>query len=332
MRGMRMSRTARSGSCCRMALQASAPSAYVLTRYPSRFKAKATVSRMFFSSSTTATSSVRGSFTCPFLPCDECNPAQSRHDFATSRLRNSPSPPRCRRPRAFRHGGVVMIRGAGGRPPTRWMLRFLVLLWLAAHGKAKALPDLGPPVKTDQVRSGSLLVKTDKAGVFLPAPALETDVVIRVTGMVARTRVRQRFANAAGDCVEGVYVFPLPEGSAVDHMRLRIGDRVIDGEVRERQEAKKVYEQAKAEGKKASLLEQERSNVFTASVASIGANEEVEIEIEYQETLRFHAGRFHLRFPMVVAPRYVPGNAVVAAAEVGAAPGPASAANPGMGW
>ena len=225
-----------------------------------------------------------------------------------------------------------MTRGAGGRTPTRWMLRFLILFWLAAHGKAKALPDLGPPVKMDQVRSGSLLVRTDKPGVFLPAPALETDVVIRVTGMVARTRVRQRFANAAGDCVEGVYIFPLPEGAAVDRIRLTIGDRVIDGEVRERQEAKKVYEQAKAEGKKASLLEQERPNVFTASVASIGANEEVEIEIEYQETLRFDAGKFHLRFPMVVAPRYVPGNAVIGAAEVGAAPGPASAANPGMGW
>ena len=200
-----------------------------------------------------------------------------------------------------------MTQGSGPRARTRWLLRFIILFWLAAHGKAKALPDLGPPVKTDQVRSGSLLVKTDKAGVFLPAPALETDVAIRVTGIVARTRVRQRFANAAGDCVEGVYVFPLPEGSAVDHMRLRIGDRVIDGQIREREEAKKVYEQAKSEGKKASLLEQERPNIFTASVASIGANEEVEIEIEYQETLRFDAGKFHLRFPMVVAPRYTPG-------------------------
>jgi len=224
-----------------------------------------------------------------------------------------------------------MTQGSGARARTRWLLRFVILFWLAAHGKAKALPDLGPPVKTDQVRSGSLLVKTDKAGVFLPAPALETDVAIRVTGIVARTRVRQRFANAAGDCVEGVYVFPLPEGSAVDHMRLRIGDRVIDGQVREREEAKKVYEQAKSEGKKASLLEQERPNIFTASVASIGANEEVEIEIEYQETLRFDAGKFHLRFPMVVAPRYTPGGTVLASADTGGGSG-ALAVNPGMGW
>ena len=87
---------------------------------------------------------------------------------------------------------------------------------------------------------------------------------------------------------------------------------MIEGEIRERGEAKKVYEQAKSEGRKASLLEQERPNVFTASVASIGPNEDVEIEIEYQETLRYDGGRFDLRFPLVVAPRYIPGETVLA--------------------
>lgn len=190
--------------------------------------------------------------------------------------------------------------------PMRVAPRFLLLLWLAAHGKAQTLPDLGPPVRTDQVNSGSLLIATDTPGVFLPAPALETDVAIRVTGIVARATVRQRFANTAGDCVEGVYVFPLPENAAVDRMRLTIGERVIEAEIRERVEAKRVYEQAKADGRKASLLEQERPNIFTASVASIGGYEEVEVEIEYQETVRYDEGKFHLRFPMVVAPRYNP--------------------------
>lgn len=193
--------------------------------------------------------------------------------------------------------------------PMRVAPRFLLLLWLAAHGKAQTLPDLGPPVRTDQVNSGSLLIATDTPGVFLPAPALETDVAIRVTGIVARATVRQRFANTAGDCVEGVYVFPLPENAAVDRMRLTIGERVIEAEIRERVEAKRVYEQAKADGRKASLLEQERPNIFTASVASIGGYEEVEVEIEYQETVRYDEGKFHLRFPMVVAPRYNPATA-----------------------
>jgi Ca-activated chloride channel family protein len=209
-----------------------------------------------------------------------------------------------------------MTHEGSRRSLSRLAPRFLFLLWLAAHGKAQTLPDLGPPVRADQVKSGSLLIKTDQPGVFLPAPALETDVAIRVTGVVARATVRQRFANTAGDCVEGVYVFPLPEGASVDRMLLTIGERVIEAEVRERVEAKRVYEQAKANGQKASLLEQERPNIFTASVASIGPNEEVEISIEYQETVRYDEGKFHLRFPMVVAPRYIPGSAPVEGSAV----------------
>ncbi len=220
-------------------------------------------------------------------------------------------------------------RAAAGRA-----LRFLLMFWVAAHGKGEQRRDIGPPARMDEIKTGTLLVSTDKPGVFLPAPALAIDVLIRVTGIVSRARVRQRFRNAANDCVEGVYVFPLPEGAAVDRMRLTIGQRVIEGEIREREEAKKVYEAAKTERKKASLLEQERPNVFTASVASIGPNEDVEIEIEYQETLRYDGGGFELRFPMVVAPRYIPGSPLpAAAAESERSPGGASpASRKGMGW
>ena len=213
-----------------------------------------------------------------------------------------------------------MTRRRARRSPVLFAVRFLFLLWLAAHGRAQSLREMGPPVRTDQVRSGSLLIRTDQPGVFLPAPALDTEVSIRVTGIVARASVKQRFANTAGDCVEGVYVFPLPESAAVDRMRMTAGQRVIEAEIRERVEAKKIYEQAKAEGKKATLLEQERPNIFTASVASIGPNEIVEIEIEYQETLRFDEGKFQLRFPMVVAPRYDPGAAAPDPVSAVAAP------------
>ena len=200
-----------------------------------------------------------------------------------------------------------MTRRRSRRSPVLFAVRYLLLFWLAAHGKAQTMPEMGTPVRADQVRSGSLLIRTDQPGVFLPAPALDTEVSIRVTGIVARASVKQRFANTAGDCVEAMYVFPLPESAAVDRMRMTAGERVIEAEIRERVEAKKVYEQAKSEGRKATLLEQERPNIFTASVASIGPNEIVEIEIEYQETLRFDEGKFHLRFPMVVGPRYDPG-------------------------
>ena len=185
------------------------------------------------------------------------------------------------------------------------------------------------PVRLEDARAGALLLKTASPGLYLPAPVLDTDVSIRVTGMIARTTVSQRFRNGTGSCVEGLYVFPLPESSAVDAMRLVVGDRIIEGEVREREEARKAYEQAKSEGRKASLVEQERPNVFTTSVASVGPDEEVLVVIEYQEALRFDQGSFRLRFPMVVAPRYTPGATAV---ETQQAPAGARGPGAGSGW
>ena len=156
----------------------------------------------------------------------------------------------------------------------------------------------------EEVRTGGLHFKTSAGSIA--APLLGTDVEIRVTGHVARASVRQNFRNPHADWYEGVYTFPLPENAAVDHLRMRIGERVVEGEIRERQTAKASYEQAKTEGRRATLVEQERPNIFTTSVANIGPGETVEVEIEYQQTLRYDQGRYALRFPMVVGPRYVP--------------------------
>ena len=137
---------------------------------------------------------------------------------------------------------------------------------------------------------------------------------IAVTGIIARATVRQEFTNPSkkkGDLLEGIYVFPLPETAAVDHLRMKVGERIIEGQIQERAEAKKVYEQAKQEGKRTSLVEQERPNIFTTSVANIGPGEHVTVEIEYQETIRYENGQFQLRFPMAVGPRYIPGTPVI---------------------
>ncbi len=156
------------------------------------------------------------------------------------------------------------------------------------------------------VKQGTLLFKSE-AG-FMSAPTLHTDVRFTVTGMLVRAHVKQRFQNPDGDWKEGVYVFPLPEDAAVDHMRMYIGERIIEGQIKEKQKARKEYQQAKQSGKKASLVEQERPNVFTTSVANIAPHETIVVEIEYQQVARYDAGRFNLRFPLVVAPRYIPGN------------------------
>jgi Ca-activated chloride channel family protein len=171
-----------------------------------------------------------------------------------------------------------------------------------------------PTMGINDVTEGTLLFKTNQLGRYTPAPILKTDVQIAVTGIIARATVRQEFTNPSekkGDWLEGVYVFPLPETAAVDHLRMHVGDRIIEGHIKERAEAKKVYEKAKQEGKRTSLVEQERPNVFTTSVANIGPGERIIVEIEYQETIRYDQGKFQLRFPMVVGQRYIPGTPVI---------------------
>ena len=164
-------------------------------------------------------------------------------------------------------------------------------------------------VKINDAKAGTLLFRTGTEGVFEAAPTVETDVAIQVTGLIARTRVAQTFQNPGTDWVEGVYVFPLPENAAVDRMRLRVGERILEGQVREKGEARREYAKAVSEGKKAALVEQQRPNLFTNAVANIGPGEIVRVVIEYQQTLAWESGEVRLRFPLAVTRRYVPSGA-----------------------
>lgn len=155
-------------------------------------------------------------------------------------------------------------------------------------------------------QQGTLLLRPRAAGEPLSAPLLSTAVAFHVSGMVARAEVVQTFRNPGESWVEGVYVFPLPETAAVDHLRLRVGERTIEGEIEERAAAQRAYDAASAQGKRSALLDQARPNIFTARVANIGPHESIVVELQYQEALRYRDGRFSLRFPMVVGPRYIP--------------------------
>lgn len=181
-----------------------------------------------------------------------------------------------------------------------------LVLTLSIFGQARAGEAKLTLITPNDVKAGSLLLKSTEGGKYLEAPRLATDFNVTVSGPTARTIVTQRFENPADGFVEGVYVFPLPENSAVDTLKIITGNRVIVGEVKERQEAKVIYETAKASGQAAALLEQERPNLFTNSVANIGPHETVIVQIEYQETVRQTSGTFSLRLPLVVAPRYMP--------------------------
>ena len=139
------------------------------------------------------------------------------------------------------------------------------------------------------------------------APRLHTDVRTEVSGIVARVEVRQRFQNPGDGWVEGLYAFPLPENSAVDQLRMTIGERLIVGEIREKAAAQQLYEQAKASGQRASLVQQHRANLFRTSVANIGPHEVVEVTIGYLQIVDQQAGRYSVRFPLAITPRYLPG-------------------------
>lgn len=150
-----------------------------------------------------------------------------------------------------------------------------------------------------------LLLHNERIGT-VAAPVLGTAVEVRVTGVIARARITQIFSNPTREWLEGIYLFPLPEGAAVDTLRMTVGDRVIEGIVQEKQEARQTYEGAKQQGTKAALIEEQRAGAFTTSIANIGPGETIEVAIELQQIVSYDQGRFVLRYPMLLAPQYVP--------------------------
>ncbi|HEX5766544.1 MAG TPA: marine proteobacterial sortase target protein, partial [Woeseiaceae bacterium] len=189
---------------------------------------------------------------------------------------------------------------------TTWLVEaaFLAAM-LLTQATARAEPAGDAFASPHEMQSGSLLLRME-AG-YTIATRINTDIEIQVSGPVARTIVSQEFRNDGAKWVEGVYVFPLPDSAAVDRLRLRIGERFIEGEVREKEEARVEYEKARQDGKRAGLVEQQRSNLFTTSVANLGPGETVNVEIEYLETVKYDNGQFSLRFPLTLTPRYIPG-------------------------
>ncbi|MGO4723141.1 MULTISPECIES: marine proteobacterial sortase target protein [unclassified Inquilinus] len=200
------------------------------------------------------------------------------------------------------------------------VLLAVATLLVAGH---PARAEIGPSLVTPgEMQSGSLLFRATEKGRYVEAPRLGTDVDLTVSGPTARARVTQLFQNPTDGWVEAVYVYPLPEDGAVDTLKMVVGDRVITGDIAAREEARRTYEAAKQAGQTAGLVEEERPNLFTTSVANVGPGETVMIQIEYQESVHQSGSAFSLRVPLVVAPRYSP---APVAQTVDLAPG-------GNGW
>ncbi|TFV77106.1 marine proteobacterial sortase target protein [Bradyrhizobium frederickii] len=184
------------------------------------------------------------------------------------------------------------------------MLMAFVALLVSFGTSWSATTEQASLLQPGDARSGSLLLKGD--GAITEAIRLGIDVDITVSGPTLRTRVTQVFRNPTQDWVEATYVYPLATGGAVDTLKMVVGDRIIVGDIKERQQARLIYEEARRAGQRAALTEQERPNIFTNSVANIGPGETVLVQIEYQEPVHQSGKEYSLRLPLVIGPRYNP--------------------------
>lgn len=184
------------------------------------------------------------------------------------------------------------------------MLMAFVALLVSFGTSWSATTEQASLLQPGDARSGTLLLRND--GATTEAIRLGIDVDITVSGPTLRARVTQVFRNPTQDWVEATYVYPLATGGAVDTLKMVVGDRVIVGDIKERQQARVIYEEARRAGQKAALTVQERPNIFTNSIANIGPGETVLVQIEYQEPVHQSGNEYSLRLPLVVGPRYNP--------------------------
>jgi Ca-activated chloride channel family protein len=155
----------------------------------------------------------------------------------------------------------------------------------------------------DKTLSPYFMVFSDDPAVDqLPLKSTRADV--RIAGVIAQVEVTQVYKNEGKNTLEAIYVFPASTRAAVYAMKMTIGQRTIEAQIKEREEARQDYEKAKAEGRSASLLEQQRPNVFTMNVANILPGDEIRVEFSYTELLVPEENIYEFVYPTVVGPRY----------------------------
>jgi Ca-activated chloride channel family protein len=169
----------------------------------------------------------------------------------------------------------------------------------------RSISDTGPRDRNSP-GSGALAAKLPDEQNEIPLPLKHTDVKASISGYIAMVEVTQQFRNPYNSKIEAVYVFPLPHNAAVNEFLMIVGERRIRGIIRERQEAERIYHAARSQGYVASLLTQERPNIFAQSVANIEPGKEIDVNIKYFHTLDYVDGWYEFVFPMVVGPRFNP--------------------------
>ena len=184
-----------------------------------------------------------------------------------------------------------------------WMAMLLVLFVQPLYAEAS----------TGNEDSAGVLHFVDGKGQWQePALVLGSDFDVRVSGLIADSKLVRTFRNTSDQWREGVFVFPLPEKASVYGLTMKVGERTIVGEVQPREEAKKTYEKARDSGRHAATVEQQRPNLFTTRVANIPPGATVSVELNYQQLVSYRDGVFELSVPTTLTPRYMPGQPLAA--------------------
>ncbi|MBI3273387.1 MAG: VWA domain-containing protein [Planctomycetes bacterium] len=208
----------------------------------------------------------------------------------------------------LREGEQLVVVGRDRRPEDDWN-------YLVFDGHVETVPGPYAPRRSRWVRpaaagapvAGGLVARPPGApDREIPVPLKHTDVQAHVSGYVGTVEVRQSFENPFAEKIEAEYVFPLPDDAAVTDFVMTVGERRIRGIIRPREEARQIYQEARAQGYTATLLDQERANVFTQKVANLEPGKAVDVNLTYFHCLPYVDGWYEFVFPMVVGPRYNP--------------------------
>jgi len=202
-----------------------------------------------------------------------------------------------------RHGIAVAVTSRMSKSGLSVLLASIAFLPLVAPRNVHADPVRAAPADTDKTLSPFFVVEGARPGVeALPLESTRADV--HIAGVISDVTVTQTYRNDGDRTISAKYVFPASTRAAVYAMKMTIGDRVIVAKIKEREEAKHEYEEAKASGKTATLLEEERPNVFTMSVANVLPKDRIQVELKYTELLVPTDGVYEMVYPTVVGPRY----------------------------
>ncbi len=192
------------------------------------------------------------------------------------------------------------------------LLPFIVLLLISssfftplyAQEHNEAVLPITKNIPYNDVKTGSLYLKSAEG--YISALRQNSDYHVEVNGLLARVSFSQTFINTSELFLEAIYLFPLMDDAAVDHMVMAIGGRRIVGKIKEKQLAKKMYQHAKQQGKKASLVSQHRPKMFTTKLSNIAPGETIKITISYLQSVVYRNEEFTLRIPLTITPRYMP--------------------------